>query len=314
VLPLAASSILDRRDFPESRGSSETAMKGLPDPAWWSAVAFAFGLVIGSFLNVVIHRLPRGESIVFPGSHCPACDAAIHPLDNVPVLSYLWLRGRCRRCGARISWRYPAVELLTGLVFAAIAWRTGPDLATPLLMVFAAGLIAAAMIDLDHRIIPDEISLGGLVLGLVALPLLQLAGGAPLGASLARSWSGAFVGGGVLWTVAFLHARLSAAWGRRFAHWPEPGEGYPKPTSLDYWTWFPGMGFGDVKLLAMIGAFLGPWGVLETIVAASLAGLLMGVGWALATRSWNSPFGFAPAIALGALLVLLLPAVWPAPL
>jgi leader peptidase (prepilin peptidase)/N-methyltransferase len=95
--------------------------------------------------------------------------------------------------------------------------------------------------------------------------------------------------------------------GRRFEHWPGPGEEIPKPSSLDYWIWFPGVGFGDVKLLAMIGAVLGPIGVMETILAASLLGLVLGVGWALATRKWNAPFGFGPAIAAGALLVVLLP-------
>ncbi|MCZ6781770.1 MAG: prepilin peptidase [Proteobacteria bacterium] len=268
---------------------------------------FAFGLVIGSFLNVVIHRLPLGQSIVKPGSHCPSCNTAIKPWDNVPVLSYLWLGGRCRQCRVRISPRYPAVELLTGCVFAAIAWRFGASPATPVLMLFAAGLIAAALIDLDHRIIPDEISLGGLALGLALVPAVQAGSGGPLADALGVAWGGALVGGGVLWSVAFLHARLSAAMGREFEHWPGEGETYPTPGSLDYWIWFPGMGFGDIKLLAMIGAFLGPWGVLQTIIAASLAGIVMGVGWALATRSWSSPFGFGPAIALGALLVVLVP-------
>jgi len=274
--------------------------------------AMVFGLVVGSFLNVVIHRLPLEQSIAFPGSHCPSCKQAIAPWDNVPVLSYLWLRGQCRSCGSRISPRYPLVELLTGLLFAAVFWRFGPTWLLPLYMAFAAALLAAAVIDLDHQIIPDQISIGGLVLGLLAAPGLQALGGAGYLEALWQSVLGAFLGGGTLWSVAFLHARVSAATGRRFAHWPGEGEELPRPSEADYWLWFPGLGLGDVKLLAMIGVFLGPIGVLQTIVAASLVGLLVGVVWVAWSHSWDSPFGFAPSIAVGALLVLLLPLPdWP---
>ena len=269
--------------------------------------ALCFGLAIGSFLNVVIYRLPRGESLIRPGSRCPSCRAALSPWDNVPVLAYLWLRGRCRRCGSKISIRYPTVELFTGLLFAAIAWQHGATPMTPVWCVFAAALIAASVIDIDHRIIPDEISVGGLVVALVVVPAVGSVSGAPFVTELLRSSLGALVGGGALWSVGFAHARLSSAMGRRFEHWPGPGEEIPKPSSLDYWVWFPGVGFGDVKLLAMIGAVLGPIGVMETILAASLMGLVLGVGWASATRKWDAPFGFGPAIAAGALLVVLLP-------
>jgi leader peptidase (prepilin peptidase)/N-methyltransferase len=271
------------------------------------AFSGALGLIVGSFLNVVIHRLPRGESIVSPGSRCPGCGHAITPLENVPVLSYLVLRGRCRGCGAHISFRYPAVELLTGTLFLAIALRYGLSPMTPLWWGFAAALVAAALIDFDYRIIPDEISLGGLVVALVCVPALQVATGLALGEAAAHTALGALFGGAALWLVGFVHARISVAAGRQFPHWPGEGEELPRPTSLDYWTWFPGVGFGDVKLLAMIGAVLGPLGVLETILVASVAGLLFGLGWALATRQWNAPFGFGPAIAFGALFVLLAP-------
>jgi len=275
------------------------------------AGALAFGLVVGSFLNVVIHRLPRGESIAFPPSHCPSCRTPIRAWHNVPVISYLWLRGRCRQCGVRISPRYPAVELLTGLVFWALFWRFGPTPLTPLYMVFAAGLIAAAVIDFDWQIIPDEISLGGLAVGAVLAPAAHAWAGAPYLAVLQESVVGALVGGGTLWVVAFVHARLSVAAGREFAHWPGEGEAPPRPSEADYWLWFPGLGLGDVKLLAMIGAFLGVWGVLDTILAASVLGLVAGVGYGIATRTWNAPFGFAPALAAGALLSLFVPAhVW----
>jgi leader peptidase (prepilin peptidase) / N-methyltransferase len=274
------------------------------------AFAGAFGLLVGSFLNVVIHRVPRGESVVRPRSRCPRCGAGIRAFDNVPVLSWLWLRGRCRDCGAPISWRYPAFELATGLVFAAIAWRYGPSLEALLWMGFAAALLAAGAIDFEHQIIPDEISLGGLAAGLLLRPgLVWLAGDSWL-AGLGESALGALLGGGALWAVGFAHARLSVAFGRRFEHWPGEGEETPRPGSLDYWTWFPGLGFGDVKLLAMIGAWLGVVGVVQTILAAALLGLGLGLGWLAVRRRFDAPFGFAPAIALGALLVVLFPGPW----
>ena len=270
-------------------------------------VALCFGLLVGSFLNVVIHRLPRGESIVHPPSHCPGCDTPVRWYDNIPVLAYVWLGGRCRDCRAPISLRYPAIELLTGLVFAGVALRFGFAPMTVLGCVFAAALVATAFIDFDHQIIPDEISLGGLGLALLAVPGLAWATDGGFADAVLRSLSGALLGGGLLWIVAFVHARVSAAFGRTFPHWPEEGEGYPTPGTLDYWTWFPGLGFGDVKLLAMIGAVLGPWGVLQTILAASAAGLAIGVAGMILWRRADTPFGFAPAIAIGALLALLLP-------
>jgi leader peptidase (prepilin peptidase)/N-methyltransferase len=276
-------------------------------PAVSAAIALAFGLVVGSFLNVVIHRLPRGESVAWPGSRCPKCARPIRPHENVPVLSFLWLRGRCRGCGERIGLRYPAIELLTGLLFAAIAWQVGPRPAVVLWCAFAAALVAAAAIDAEHRIIPDELSVGGLVAGLVLVPVVTAFDGVPYTRALVHSVSGAVLGGGLLWSVGFAHARLSTALGRTFEHWPGDGAVHPRPAELDYWTWFPGLGFGDVKLLAMIGAFVGPGGVIETLLAASVAGLVLGVGWALATGRWNAPFGFGPALAAGALLVVLVP-------
>jgi leader peptidase (prepilin peptidase) / N-methyltransferase len=277
------------------------------DPRAFVALAFVLGALVGSFLNVVVHRLPRGESIVHPGSHCPACGHAIRPWHNVPLLGWLWLRGRCRDCGTAISARYPLVELATAVLFAIVADRFGPSLLAGLWMAFAAALLVAALIDVDHRIIPDEVSVGGLVAGLTLAPALHVLAGVPAGAAWRHAATGAALGGGLLWIVGFVHARVCVLAGRRFAHWPEEGEGYPRPGSLDYWTWFPGMGFGDVKLLAMIGAFLGPVGVIETIVAASAVGLVFGLVWGLVQRSVSSPFGFGPMLAAGALLALLAP-------
>lgn len=272
-----------------------------------AGAAGLLGAVVGSFLNVVIHRLPRGESVVWPGSRCPACGRAIRPWDNVPVLSWLVLHGRCRDCGARIALRYPLVEAGTAALFAVIALRFGPLPSTAVWLAFGALLLAAALIDIDHRIIPDELSLGGLALGLTAMPAARiLEGAAPLPA-FGSALAGAALGGGLLWVVGFAHARVCAALGRRFEHWPGEGEPFPRAGSLDWWTWFPGMGFGDVKLLAMIGSFVGPAGVLQTIVAASLVGLVFGVVWALVRRGLGVPFGFGPMLAFGALLAALVP-------
>ncbi len=276
-------------------------------PIWLGSMGLVFGLLIGSFLNVVIYRLPREESVVFPASHCPGCDTVIKPWDNIPLLSYLMLRGACRSCGTRISLRYPAIELFTGIVFALIALRFGFAPATLLFAAFAAALIVAGMVDIDHQIIPDEISLGGLVLGLIAVPMWRMHTGEGFVLACSQSVLGALLGGGMLWSVGFFHARLSVAMGRTFEHWPDEDEEVPTIGSLDYWTWFPGMGFGDVKLLAMVGAFLGPVGVVSTVLVASVLGLVIGVGLGFFVKSWNSPFGFGPAIAGAALISLLLP-------
>lgn len=270
--------------------------------------ALAFGLVVGSFLNVVAHRLPLGESVVSPRSRCPGCESPIAAWDNLPVLSYALLAGRCRKCRQRISLRYPAVELVTGLLFVAMAWQFGPTLLAPVFMLFSAALLAAGLIDFDHQIIPDEISLGGFVVGLVVVPLVRsLDADTAYASALVWSLQGAALGGGLLWTVGFLHARVAVGLGRSFPHWPGEGEALPTPREADYWLWFPGLGLGDVKFLAMIGAFLGPWGVLDTILIASVLGLLVGGCWGLATRNWQSPFGFGPALAAGAVLSLLWP-------
>lgn len=280
---------------------------------WLVGAAGIFGVLVGSFLNVVIHRLPLGESVVSPRSRCPGCGQQLTAWLIVPLLSFTLLRGRCGGCGTPISWRYPGIELLTGLLFAAVAFRTGATPALPLLFAFAAALVAASAIDFDHRIIPDEISLGGLVVALVGMPVAAWLAGGAWTQALGVSFAGAALGSGLLWLVGFVHARVCVALGREFEHWPGEGEELPRPDSLDYWIWFPGLGFGDVKLLAMIGAVLGPRGVLETILAASAAGLLVGLAWVVITRRPSAPFGFAPAIACGALFVLLSPVrlAWP---
>lgn len=205
-------------------------------------IVTVLGLAIGSFLNVVIHRLPRRESLISPGSHCPSCGYALRAVDNVPVVSYAVLLGRCRKCRARISVRYPLVEIATGVVFVLHYFVFGW---TPLLAVrllFAASLVALFVIDLEHRLLPDAITLPGIVVGLAASLFL------PPG--FRDALIGMLGGGGVLWAIGEAYYRYS-------------GE--------------EGMGGGDVKMLAMIGAFLGWQQVLITLVFSSIAGAVIGI-------------------------------------
>jgi len=240
---------------------------GLPVPV--VPAAFLAGACLGSFINVLIHRLPREEeSIVRPGSRCPACGRPIKPWENIPILSFLFLRGKCAGCGNRISWRYPAVELLTAVGFALIAW--GDGIGFPLLRdaVFFSLLVPIVFIDIDHRIIPDELSLGGLMAGLA---LAFLPGGA-----WRQSLLGAVVGGGILYATAAL---------------------YEKATGRE------GMGGGDVKLLAMIGAFLGWKGAVLTIFLGSLLGVAGGV-WAMrkGQEGLKTAIPFGPYLCVAALV------------
>ncbi len=228
---------------------------------------FLFGLVIGSFLNVVIGRLPAGRSLVYPGSACPACGASIHWYDNVPVLSWLWLRARCRSCHAIISWRYPVVELATAILFALAAHQVGParDLVPALLLLSA--LIAITFIDLDHQLIPDVITLPGIIAGAALSVALH-----------PERWLdtvlGVVIGGGLFFVI------IVASGG--------------------------GMGGGDMKLGAMMGAFLG-W---KLVLLAILLGVLAGGAVAIALLTTGSkgrkdPVPFGPFLALGAVLSLL---------
>jgi len=230
-----------------------------------------FGLVVGSFANVLVHRLPRGESVVFPASHCPACGAPIRAFDNIPVVSWLLLRGKCRVCRAAISPRYPAIELVNGVLWALVFLRARewPELIGG--VFFASACVVLASIDAEFQILPDKITLTGLVLGL-ALSFFSKTRG-PGGAFL-----GAAAGGGGLFLVAFLYEKIAG---------------------------HEGMGLGDVKMLAMIGAFLGPGGVLVSVLLGSLAGSLVGIA-AMASgrgdRKMRLPFGvFLAAGGLAAL-------------
>ena len=206
------------------------------------AIVAFLGLAIGSFLNVVIHRLPRNQSLVSPGSRCPSCGYALGAADNVPVLSYLFLGGRCRKCRTSISIRYPIVELLTGALFVICYFVFGWTALLAVRLLFLSAMIALFAIDLEHYLLPDAITLPGIVVGLIASAFL------PPG--FMSALLGTLLGGGVLWAV---------------------GEAYYRYSGQE------GMGGGDVKMLAMIGAFLGWQQVIVTLVFSSIAGSIIGL-------------------------------------
>jgi leader peptidase (prepilin peptidase)/N-methyltransferase len=225
-------------------------------------VAVLFGLLVGSFLNVVIHRVPRRESVVWPASHCPHCGEPIRPKDNIPLISYLLLRGRCRNCKEPISVRYPAVEATTGLLFGAAAYEFGVSLALLSALVFISALISLAVIDLEHGLLPNAIvgpaALAGLVLSILANP--------------AGWWTfplSAIAVAGALLGLALI---------------------YPS-----------GMGMGDVKMGGMLGAFLGPYAALAVFLGAVLGAVTGGLLMAAGKMRRRSALPFGLFMALGAL-------------
>jgi leader peptidase (prepilin peptidase) / N-methyltransferase len=253
-----------------------------PPEAYWTFSAFVFfaGLCVGSFLNVCIWRIPRDESIVWPGSHCPACNHAIAPWDNVPLLSWLVLNGRCRHCKAPISPRYFLVELLVGALFAALWIVHGWSPLAPVYALFAAALVLATFIDFDHLILPDRVTIGGMLLGpLLSLALPSLHGQTERLSALLHSLGGLALGYGLLWSVAAV-ARLAL---KREA-----------------------MGMGDLKLFGAIGACLGWQAVLFCIFVSSLSGTLLGAALVAARKkSLQSRIPYGPHIALAAILWML---------
>jgi leader peptidase (prepilin peptidase)/N-methyltransferase len=239
----------------------------------WSLIAVigVIGLAVGSFLNVCIYRLPRGESLVRPRSRCPHCGWALAWFDNIPVLSWLALGGRCRQCREPIAWRYPVVEVVTALTWILIAWMTPPGALLVSRLVLATALIVLFMIDLEHQILPNVITLPGIGLGF----LFSLV--APPGP--VASIVGALLGAGILYAIAAGYYMLR-------------GE--------------EGMGMGDVKMLAMLGAFLGWKAVLLTLVLSSFAGAIVGVIVLLVSReSLRYALPFGTFLALGALVSML---------
>jgi leader peptidase (prepilin peptidase)/N-methyltransferase len=223
-----------------------------------STLALLFGLLIGSFLNVCIHRWPRGRSVVRPRSHCVRCRKVIAWYDNIPVVSYLILRGRCRYCGRHISARYPTVELSTGLAFFWFVWRLGPTLGAAKMCVLAAILIALIFSDLEKRILPDELTLGGTLVGLAFAAFVPLRDESALG----LFWLvGLNLTGRMLWlATAAVGAAVPAIflWGGGWL--------YLKIRHRE------GLGLGDVKLMVMVGSFLGLQMALGTLLWGSVAG------------------------------------------
>jgi len=232
------------------------------------AVMGLLGAMIGSFLNVVIHRIPREESIVFPNSTCPRCHARIRPYDNIPILSFLILRGKCRACSVPISPRYPAVELLTALLFAAVTWHDGVSFALPFDLAFAAAILALLFIDAEHMILPNAITYPGILFALITRAVVPyLAGPAHFDdlpqlisvlppmypvwlVSLIGASLGALAGGGSLWLMGYLWEKLRGV---------------------------EAMGFGDVKMMLMVGAYLGWRLTILTILIGALSGSLAGI-------------------------------------
>jgi leader peptidase (prepilin peptidase)/N-methyltransferase len=216
----------------------------------WPVVALALGLIVGSFANVCIHRLPMHESVVKPRSRCPQCKAPISAWDNIPLLSYVILGGRCRRCRAGISIRYPLIEATNGGLYLGLALQYGPTLRTVALMVFVSAMLVLSLIDLDHQILPNVITLPGIAVGLAAslLPGPPTALGALIGAA---------GGYAAFWLVAVGYRLYS----RFLSREREEREG---------------LGQGDWKMTAMIGAFMGWDQTLLTVLIASVAGTLVG--------------------------------------
>jgi len=256
------------------------------------AFVFLMGLIIGSFLNVCILRIPAGQSVVRPSSRCPQCHAEIKAYDNIPVLSWLFLGGECRGCKTKISPLYPSIELLTGVLFVVCYLLFGDSLATAKWGVFSALLVVLTATDIRERILPDVVNLTGFVMGLLFSIFMVPTDGASLWLSnlmfefpppravlsVVDALMGAAVGAGLLWIV---------------------GEGYFKFRGKE------GMGLGDVKMMGMVGAFLGVKRTLLTVLLGSLLGSVIGILIVLATRKgrdYELPFG--AFLAAGALLVI----------
>ena len=254
-------------------------MMPLPPEAFPVLTIFIFlaGLCIGSFLNVCIWRIPRDESIVWPGSHCPDCNHAIAPWDNLPLLSRILLGGKCRHCRAPISPRYFVVELLTGALFAVLWLVHGWTLFTPVYVFFTGALILGTFVDFDHLILPDRVTIGGMVAGpILSFACPELQGQTERLPALIQSALGLALGYGLLWTVATV-GRLAL---KREA-----------------------MGFGDVKLLGAVGACLGWQAVLFAVFVSSLSGTLLGFTLiVLGKKELQSKIPYGPHIALAAVL------------
>ena len=242
-------------------------LDGIP-PVIIYIISGVFGAIIGSFLNVVIHRVPREESIVLPNSRCPSCGATIAFYDNIPILSYVVLAGKCRGCSSRISPRYPAVELLTAILFVAVTWHDGVSVALPFDLIFATSIVALVFIDAEHMILPNVITYPGIVFAVVARIVIPLLTGTPHFDDVPSLMHGSLEGLPI-WVVSLVGALVGALIGGG-SLW------------LMGWTWeklrgIEAMGLGDVKMMFMVGAYLGWRLTILTIFVGVLSGSLIGI-------------------------------------
>lgn len=241
------------------------------DIEFWAPVFFILGALLGSFANVIIYRMPAGESIVSPRSHCRGCKRVVAWYDNIPIFSFLILRGKCRHCKVSFSWRYPLVELLMASVFAGLFLYLGWSFFLIEALVFAFGLVTASFIDFDHMILPDVFTLSGIVIGLLGAAVNPER-------SLVDAILGVVVGGGFLWAISAIYFLLRKQ---------------------------EGMGGGDIKLLAWIGAVLGWQSIPFVILTSSLIGTI--VGFIVMSRTkggMQTAIPFGPYLALGALFFI----------
>jgi leader peptidase (prepilin peptidase) / N-methyltransferase len=239
--------------------------------AYVIVVALVFGLLIGSFLNACAYRVPLGISVAYGRSFCPVCTTQIHGYDNIPLVSWLVLRGRCRACGTSISWRYPLVEALTGLLFAALAALDGPSALLALHLLFVAALVLVSDIDIEHRIIPDVVILPTALIGVVGMTLLN-PGGGPRWQWLAAGLGAA----GFLLAAGFVYERVRGV---------------------------EGMGMGDVKLALCMGFFLGA-AVVPALFIGFISGALAGIVLIVGGKDAKTAVPFGPFLALGAVVSL----------
>jgi len=238
-------------------------------------IVFLFGLVVGSFLNVCIYRIPRNKSIIWPSSRCPNCNSTIRAIDNIPVVSYILLRGRCRDCSKPISVRYPVVEALNGIFYVILLWRYGLSTGTVVYMAFFSALIVITFIDLDFQIIPDVITIPGTLISFLLAVFIVIdpfTGQMPIG--FRQSLTGLLLGFGLYYAIAVLSKG--------------------------------GMGGGDVKMMAMVGALTGWKGVLFTTFFGSLAGSIVGIALMIFRgKGRKSRIPFGPFLAFGSALYIL---------
>jgi leader peptidase (prepilin peptidase)/N-methyltransferase len=232
---------------------------------------FVFGACLGSFANVVIYRMPKGESIVAPGSHCQSCKKPVRWYDNIPMISWLLLRGKCRHCGAKFSFRYFAVELLMASLFTLAYFYLGLSWDLLEAVIFIFGLVCCTFIDFDHMILPDEFTLSGIVIGLLGAWLNPQR-------EILDAFLGVLIGGGFLWAMAYFYFLF---------------------TKQD------GMGGGDIKLLAWIGAVLGWKAVPFVIMASAIIGSVIGLILARKQKQGlKTMIPFGPYLALGAVIYM----------